>query len=58
MKRLVVKFIDGDYCNMRVSRIEKIDSVVFAYDGENFIGMFDLGTVACLYISEGREREK
>lgn len=58
MKRLVVKFIDGDYCNMRVTRIERSDSVVFAYENDDFIGMFDLGIVNCLYISEGKERKE
>lgn len=56
MKRLIVKFIDGEFCNMRVTRIERTESIVFAYDGEVFIGMFDLGCVYCLYVTEGKEK--
>ena len=56
MKRLIVKFSDGEFCNMRVTRIERTESIVFAYDGEDFIGMFDLGCVNCLYVTEGKEK--
>lgn len=52
MKRLVVNWNEG-YCNLPITRIElREDSVVYAYNGDEFIGMFDLGAVSLLYVSE------
>lgn len=52
MKRLIVNWGDG-YCNIPVTHIElREDSVVFAYNGDEFVGVFDLGAIAFLYVSE------
>ena len=52
MKRLIVKWRDG-HCNIPVTHIQRVGDVVEAYRGDDFIGMFDLGSVDMLYISEG-----
>lgn len=49
--RLVVKW-RGGYCNLPVTRIEKNECIVWAYNGDEFIGMFDLGAVDFLYKTE------
>ena len=56
--RLVMKCKD-QYCNIRVDSIEKVDDVVFAYkrpqggmEATEFVGMFDLGSVDFLYVTE------
>lgn len=43
------------YCNIPIMRIERDGSVVYAYLGDKFAGMFDLGSVDVLYITETRE---
>lgn len=51
MKRLICKWKNG-YCNIPVDRAERIGDVVFAYRSGDFVGMFDLGSVELLYISD------
>ena len=57
--RLIIRWKDG-YANIEVNRIEKIEDVVFAYggaDGNEFIGMFDLGAVTMLYLVPAVNKE-
>lgn len=51
MKRLIVKWRDG-YCNLPVSQITREDAVVYAFRDAEFVGMFDLGAVELLYVSD------
>lgn len=51
MKRLVVKWRDS-HCNLPITSIKRVGDVVEAYRGNEFIGMFDLGSVDALYITE------
>ena len=57
MKRLVVRWKDA-HCNMPVTHIIRVGDVVEAYRGEDFVGMFDLGSVDALYITDKYEAEK
>lgn len=52
--RLIVRARDW-FCNIPITHIEKDGSVVTAWNGEEFVGMFDLGAVDALYVSEMRE---
>lgn len=54
--RLVVKCNDGGFVNINVSRIERDDCVVFAYRENELVGVFDLGTVGMLYLSEAEKK--
>lgn len=51
--RLIVRGKDW-YCNIPVTRIERVEDVVYTYLDGDFTGMFDLGTVDALYITEDR----
>lgn len=60
---LVMKCKDT-VCNLRIDAAEKVDDVIFAYKcpkgsmtATEFVGMFDLGSVDFLYITEERDRE-
>ena len=59
--RLIMKCGDT-VANLKVDAIEKQDDVVFAYKNPSgsiaateFVGMFDLGSVDFLYVTEERE---
>lgn len=54
MKKLVVylNVKDNEYVNLPVTKIEKTENVVFAYRDGEFIGMFDLGALEILYVSD------
>ena len=56
VQRLIVRGKDW-YANIPVTRIEKVEDVVFAYLGDAFVGMFDLGAVNMLYITGERGNE-
>lgn len=56
--RLIMKCKDT-YCNIRVDAIEKQEDVVFAYKcpqgsmtATEFVGVFDLGSVDFLYVTD------
>ena len=59
--RLIMKCKDK-FCNLKVDAIEKQDDVVFAYKKPNdgiaateFVGMFDLGSVDFLYVTDEKQ---
>ena len=53
----------GDkHANLRVDAVERIDDTLFAYrrrgnevTPSEFVGMFSLGSVDYIYVSEGKE---
>lgn len=51
MKHLIVKWNDG-YCNLPVTSIQKDGAIVYAFRDAEFVGMFDLGAVELLYVSD------
>ena len=57
MKRLIVRFRDG-HTNLAITHIERVGDVVFAYNGVELVGMFDLGACDALYVSEGQQRTR
>ena len=62
--RLVMKCKET-YCNIKVDSIEKQEDVVFAYrkppgsmTATEFVGVFDLGSVDFLYVTDERSEQK
>lgn len=53
---VVVRWRD-QYCNLKATRMEKQDEVVFLYDESGFLGMFDLGAVDALYRTQRKEAD-
>ncbi len=51
MKRCIVEK-DKGYVNIPADRLEREDDVVFVYDGDKLTGMFSLGSITCIYLSE------
>lgn len=51
MKRIIVKGKDW-HCNIPVTKVVRDENIVFAYCGSEFVGMFDLGSVNCIWVSE------
>ena len=61
--RLIMKCRD-QFCNIKVDAIEKNDDVIFAYKkpqgsmtATEFVGMFDLGSVDFLYVTDEKLNE-
>lgn len=52
-KRLVVQWEDG-HCNVPATRIEYEQGYAVAFNGEEFVGVFDIGHINVLYLSEAR----
>ena len=52
MKRAIVKFIDGEYCNLEADYIDADDTYVSVYLADKITGIFRLEYIKCIYISE------
>lgn len=54
MKRCIVGFVGirDSYVNMPADRLIREDSFVYAYNGEDLVGAFDLGTINYIYLTE------
>lgn len=57
MKRCVVDMRDG-FVNIPADRLEREEDVIFVFNGESLMGMFSLGSLEHIYISEVREDRK
>lgn len=55
MKRIVVKGKDW-HCNVEVTDVTREGDVVFASRDGAFVGMWDLGSVNCIWVSETETR--
>lgn len=51
MDKLIVKARDW-YANIDATRIVREESIIFAYHGEELVGVFDLGAIDALYGSK------
>lgn len=55
MKLIVyIHGIDG-FVNIPADRITKDDTFVYAFKDDQLVGMFDIGTVMTMYLSEKKE---
>ena len=52
MKRAIVKFIDGEHCNIEGDSIDFDNVWVSIHLGGEIVGMFRLENINCVYISE------
>lgn len=52
MKRAIVKFTDGEYCNLEADRIDADDKYVSVHCGDNIVGIFQLEHIKAIYLSE------
>ena len=52
MKRAIVKFIDGEYCNIEADFIDADDTYVSIHLDDRTVGIFRLEHIKCIYISE------
>ena len=54
--RLIVKYHEDKpyHANVACDLIEREDGMVFAYNGDALVGVFDLGIVDMMYLSEER----
>lgn len=53
VKRIIVKGKDW-HCNIPVTNVIRDENIVFAYYNGEFVGMFDLGVVDCIWVSEDK----
>ena len=50
--RLIVKFTSGDFVNIEANHIRRDESFIYAYIFEELVGIFDMGGIEYLYLSE------
>ena len=58
MKRCIVQFRDGSYCNIKADTLrisETDDNIILASVGDDLVGAFDMSAVLSLYLSEMKE---
>lgn len=51
LKRCVVRFGDN-FCNIEADQIWREESIVIVYNGKEIVGIFDLGFVDAIYLTE------
>ena len=56
MARAVIFMTEGN-CNLKADRIEENETYIKVYDGDRFVGIFDLSVVRAAYISGGEKHE-
>lgn len=54
MKKCVANFKNG-FVNIKADRLVREDAVIFAYDGDKLVGMFDIGILLSIWLSEVKE---
>lgn len=54
MKKCVANFKNG-FVNIKADRLVREDAVIFVYDGINLVGMFDIGVLLSIWLSEVKE---
>ncbi len=58
-QRVVVRGVDW-YCNVYATHLvrEAEDGIIYVYDGEELVGVFDIGGFMCMYMSEQNIKEQ
>ena len=54
MKKCVAN-VKGGFVNIPADRLEREDSIIFVYNGEELVAMFDIGGLDNIWISEVRD---
>lgn len=52
--RAVIFMTEGN-CNLKADRIEESETYIKVYDGDRFVGIFDLSVVRAAYVSGGEK---
>lgn len=59
MMRLIVQLNGQDgFINIPVDEIESKDPFIYAYKAKKLVGLFDVGSILCLYLSEKAPNQK
>ena len=51
MKRAVIKFVDGGYCNLEADYMDADDTYMSIYLEDKIVGIFQLEYIKAAYIS-------
>lgn len=54
MKKCVANFKNG-FLNVPADRLEREDAIIFVYNGEKLVAMFDIGILLSIWLSEVKE---
>lgn len=57
MNRLIVKWRDG-HCNLAITHITRVGDVIEVYRNDEFVGLFDLGSIDAFWISNKEDRNE
>ena len=57
MKRCVVETRSG-FVNIQADRLEREQDVVFVFNGDELMGMFSLGSLDHIYLSETKDERR
>ena len=57
MSRCIVNFRKDKFCNIQAERMEEREGMIFVYDKENLVGIFDLAAIETLYLSKEVEKQ-
>lgn len=56
IKRCVVKFSNGSFCNIEADMIVREEGIIFAFNKTSLAGAFDLGFIDAIYLNEKTDR--
>lgn len=57
-KTCVARFADGSWVNLTADKISHDGNMVTVTDGDELVGLFDMGVLTAIYISERKEKGK
>lgn len=58
MKRAIIKFEDGEHCNLPADHIDADENMVSVFKDDALIGLFNISCVNAVYISEKSETKE
>ena len=58
MKKVIVKFLDGGYCNLEADRLDCDDKYISVFNGDTLIGIYNIERLEAAYISETTEQHQ
>ena len=52
MKKAIIKFLDGGYCNLVADRLDYDDKYISVFNGNTLVGLYNIERLEAAYISE------
>lgn len=52
MKRAIIKFIDGEYCNLEADYMDADENYISIYLNDHLIGIFHIEHIKAAYLSD------